>query len=56
MGAIYGHLVPGGNRAAVDKLDGEVPAIGKATQEAVEQIESGSKVVADWEEDQTSGA
>ena len=22
---IYGHLVPGGNRAAVDKLDVEVP-------------------------------
>jgi integrase len=22
---IYGHLVPGGNRAAVDKLDAEVP-------------------------------
>jgi len=36
---IYGHLVPGGNRQAVDKLDvdlsGESPA------------ESGSKTVAD---------
>ena len=29
---IYGHLVPGGNRAAVDKLDIEVPATEKANQ------------------------
>lgn len=31
---IYGHLVPGGNRAAVDKLDAEVPAKPQAEQGA----------------------
>ena len=31
---IYGHLVPGGNRAAVDKLDVELPAETAAEQAA----------------------
>jgi hypothetical protein len=28
---IYGHLVPGGNRQAVDKLDDALPAVAKKT-------------------------
>ncbi len=28
---IYGHLVPGGNRQAVDKLDDGLPAVAKKT-------------------------
>ena len=32
---IYGHLVPGGNRAAVDKLDMELPDKTEQKQEAV---------------------
>lgn len=31
---IYGHLVPGGNRAAVDKLDEESPKDAEQGQEA----------------------
>src|SRR5262249_22145397 len=31
---IYGHLVPGGNRAAVDKLDIELPVKAEPEQEA----------------------
>ena len=29
---IYGHLVPGGNRAAVDKLDADVPVTTESQQ------------------------
>jgi len=29
---IYGHLVPGGNRAAVDNLDAEVPESTRPTK------------------------
>ncbi len=35
----YGHLVPGGNRAAVDRLDDEVPAQPPATQAQPEPVQ-----------------
>jgi hypothetical protein len=39
---IYGHLIPGGNRQAVDKLEDGLPTVAKKQRTTKLQIKSGN--------------